>query len=78
MLCDIEMPAESGLSLFRWVKKKGINVECIFLTAHADFIYAKEAIQLGGFDYILQPARYEDIEQAIVRAEEKIISKRKP
>jgi two-component system, response regulator YesN len=77
ILCDIEMPAESGLSLFRWVKMKELNVECIFLTAHADFMYAKEAVQLGGFDYILQPARYEDIEQAIVRLEEKIINKKK-
>lgn len=77
MLCDIEMPAENGLSLLRWVKGKKLNVECIFLTAHADFIYAKEAIQLEGFDYILQPARYEDIEDAIVRAQHKILSNKK-
>lgn len=72
MLCDIEMPAENGLSLFRWVKEQKIPVECIFLTAHADFVYTKEAIRLGGFDYLLQPARYEDIESAILRAKEKI------
>lgn len=77
MLCDIEMPAEDGLSLYRWVKKRNLNTECIFLTAHADFMYAREAINLGGFDYILQPARYEDIENSIMRAQEKIISNRK-
>ena len=77
MLCDIEMPAEDGLSLLRWVKNNNLNLECIFLTAHADFIYAKEAIQLGGFDYILQPARYEDIENSIIRAQHKIINNRK-
>jgi two-component system response regulator YesN len=63
MLSDIEMPVESGLDLFRWVQQKQMKTECIFLTAHADFSYAKEAIKLGGFDYILQPAKYEDIEQ---------------
>ena len=77
MLCDIEMPAEDGLSLLRWVKNNNLNLECIFLTAHADFVYAKEAIKLGGFDYILQPARYEDIEKSIIRAQQKIIDNRK-
>lgn len=72
MLCDIEMPVENGLSLFSWTKEQGIGVEVIFLTAHADFLYAKEAMALGSFDYILQPARYEEIEEAIRRASEKI------
>jgi two-component system, response regulator YesN len=76
MLCDIEMPVEDGLSLLRWVNKEAIPVECIFLTAHADFMYAREAISLGGFDYILQPARYEDIENVIVRAQQEIFKKR--
>lgn len=65
LLSDIEMPAESGLSLLRWCRGNGYTCECIFLTSHADFFYAQEAIQLGSFDYILQPARYEDIEKAI-------------
>ncbi len=76
MLCDIEMPVEDGLSLLRWVKQNDIPVLCIFLTAHADFIYAKEAVRLGGFDYILQPARYEDIEKSIQRAQQAINKKR--
>ena len=75
LLCDIEMPVESGLDLFRWLRKQELAAECIFLTAHADFLYVKEAIQLGGFDYILQPARYKDIEQAIARAAKKIQGK---
>lgn len=67
MLCDIEMPAENGLSLLRWCRSEGYKFECIFLTSHADFFYAQEAIQLGSFDYILQPARYEDIEAVLLR-----------
>ena len=39
-----------------------------FLTAHADFGYAQTALTLGSFDYILQPARYEEIENSILRA----------
>ncbi|WP_342757767.1 response regulator transcription factor [Kineothrix sedimenti] len=77
MLCDIEMPVENGLSLFSWVRRNEYDIECIFLTAHADFIYAKEAIQLGSFDYILQPARYEEIEKAVEKLIGKIQIRRK-
>ena len=65
LLSDIEMPKENGLSLLRWCRQQGYTFECIFLTSHADFFYAQEAIQLGSFDYLLQPARYEDIERVI-------------
>lgn len=68
MLCDIEMPMENGIALYKWTKEQNLCLECIFLTAHPDFFYAKEALQLGGFDYILQPARYDDIEHSILKA----------
>lgn len=76
MLCDIEMPMESGLDLLTWVRQKGMNTRCIFLTAHARFQYAQEALRLGGFDYIMQPAPYEQVIQVVVRAVEEIRSER--
>lgn len=72
MLCDIEMPLENGLELFKWVKAQYPATECIFLSSYSEFEYAQEAIQLGCFDYILQPARYEDIQASIERAIHKI------
>lgn len=68
LLCDIEMPSENGLSLLRWARKRGMDFICVFLTSHADFLYAKEAIQLDCFDYILQPARYDLIQDTISKA----------
>ena len=68
LLCDIEMPGENGLSLLRWARRKGMDFVCVFLTSHADFLYAKEAIQLNSFDYILQPARYDEIQATVARA----------
>jgi two-component system, response regulator YesN len=76
MLSDIEMPGESGIDLLRWVQEKQYEVACLFLTSHADFQYAKEAVQLGGHDYILQPAKYEDIEHSVERVIQKIKGKR--
>lgn len=72
MLCDIEMPLENGLELFKWAKAQFPDMECIFLSSYSEFEYAQEAIQLGCFDYILQPARYEDIQASVERAIHKI------
>lgn len=77
MLCDIEMPRENGLKLFEWVRHNYPETECIFLTSHADFEYAREAIHLGSFDYILQPATYGQIEAAVLKVTNKIKQKRR-
>ena len=76
MLCDIEMPGENGLSLYRWTKDKHMDLECIFLTAHADFSYAKTAMQLESMDYILQPAPYEEVSEALLRARRRLEERR--
>lgn len=68
LLCDIEMPPTNGFELLRWAQERRPGVACIFLSAHAEFEYAQEAVKLGSFDYILQPAPYEEIEEALERA----------
>ena len=75
LLCDIEMPEGSGLELLSWIRDHHFSLECVFLTSHAEFNYAMEAIKLGSFDYILQPAPYEEIEQILRRTIEKVKEK---
>lgn len=72
LLCDIEMPPTDGFELLRWAQEQKPEVACIFLSAHAEFEYAREAVKLGSFDYILQPAPYEEIEKALERAVGKV------
>lgn len=72
LLCDIEMPPTDGFQLLRWAQERFSGVVCIFLTAHAEFQYAQEAVRLGSFDYILQPAPYDEIEAAVQRAAGKV------
>ena len=76
LLSDIEMPGENGLGLLRWVREQEKEIECIFLTCHAKFAYAQEAIILGCQDYILIPARYEDIGEKIRKVVDRIRGKR--
>ncbi|MFF2910741.1 response regulator [Paenibacillus sp. NPDC057934] len=71
MLCDIEMPMGSGLELLGWVKEHSPDTESIFLTCHADFHYAKQAIQLGSFDYLLKPMPIPELESVIAKAIDK-------
>lgn len=72
MLCDIEMPQGSGLQLLEWVRANHPRTETVFLTCHADFLYAKQAIQLGSLDYLLKPIPYADLEAAVRKALRKI------
>jgi two-component system response regulator YesN len=72
MLCDIEMPQGSGLELLSWVREYDPNIVSIFITSHADFRYAKEAIQLGILDYLLKPVLASELERVIRKAQEAI------
>ena len=65
MLCDIEMPVETGIDLVRWVREQGYETRVIFLTCHTEFRYAQEAIALRANDYVVQPAPYHVIRQRV-------------
>lgn len=77
MLCDIEMPKGTGLELLEWVRRHYPRTETIFLTCHADFYYAKQAIQLGSFDYLLKPIPFADLEAVIGKANGKLDEERR-
>lgn len=68
MLCDIEMPAGSGLELLHWMRERGYGTISIFLTGHANFAYAKEALSLETMEYILKPVSFEEVKQAVGKA----------
>ena len=59
ILCDIEMPNESGLELVAWVNEHHPMTECIILSCHDEFDFARQAVQLKCLDYILKPTRYD-------------------
>lgn len=65
LLSDIEMPVENGLSLIHWIQDNHYDIDCVLLTCHADFKYAREGLSLGCQDYITLPAKYEDIAESV-------------
>ena len=80
LLSDIEMPEEDGLSLIHWIQDAHYDIDCVLLTCHADFAYAREGLSLGCQDYITLPAKYEEIGASIAkvcrRRQEKLASLR--
>lgn len=75
LLCDIEMPGESGIELVHWIREQKLDIEVVFLTCHADFEFAQEAIRLGCRNYILLPTTYaviaENIYNVVLEIEKK-------
>ena len=71
LLCDIEMPGESGLDLLDWIGANCYSIKCVFLTCYSDFSYVKKALSLGSVDYCLKPICGEEIEAALKRAIDK-------
>lgn len=72
MLCDIEMPVESGLELCSWVIQQKLPTQIIILTCHAEFEYAQESIKLNIADYLVQPTSYDNILNAVRRVVERL------
>lgn len=80
VLCDIEMPGESGLELVEHISEAYPATVCIFLTCYSEFTYAKKAVSLGAFDYLLKPVDYEELAEILKRAiahRKKLISREK-
>ncbi|MFC4812526.1 response regulator [Paenibacillus sp. GCM10023250] len=76
LLCDIEMPGSNGLELLEWVNAHYPDTLTIFFTGHANFAYAQQALQLGGFDYLLKPVKHKQIAEVVARACEKLRQER--
>ena len=55
LVTDIQMPEMSGLKLIETAQARWPHLRCMLLTGHSEFHYAKKAIELQVFDYVLKP-----------------------
>lgn len=75
ILTDIRMPGMDGLELTRRIKEVDSTTEIILISAYADFEYAREAIALGGANYLLKPVDEYELEKTLKKITEKIDTK---
>lgn len=67
VISDIRMPRKDGLEMARELLERYPDMKVIFLTAHDEFEYAREAIRIGVSDYLLKPFEDGELEAAIQR-----------
>lgn len=67
-LCDIEMPGESGLELISWINGHRPDTICLILSCHDEFDFARQAVQLQCFDYVLKPMKYDHLTDVLEKA----------
>jgi two-component system, response regulator YesN len=74
VITDIRMPGLDGLALIRKAEAELGPAErplFIIISGHADFAYAREAVRLGAFDYLVKPIDDAELEAAMRRVAER-------
>ncbi|MFD7525306.1 response regulator [Paenibacillus chitinolyticus] len=61
VLMDIKMPGIEGLEALRRIKEIHPRMKLVLVTAYDYFSYAKQALEIGVRDYMLKPAKREQM-----------------
>lgn len=68
LITDVNMPGTDGLVLCEAVQRLYLNTKIIILSGYKSFEYAKKAIDVNVFRYVLKPVEYEVLESIVVEA----------
>lgn len=68
VITDVQMPYLNGEDLLHEIKKKGIEVEVVLVTAYSSLTAAATAVIEGAFDYLNKPLNVEDLLNTVKRA----------
>lgn len=66
---DVKMPLMNGLEALRQCRSISDSTVWIILSGYADFEYARQALSLSAFDYILKPVELETLQKLFERIE---------
>ena len=55
VMTDIRLPNMSGLALLKCLREQGYEGEAVLISAYQEFMYAKEALRYGVYDYCVKP-----------------------
>ena len=68
VVLDLKMPGLDGLSTLKLIKTKKPEVEVIILTGHGSMESGIDGIEMGAFDFIMKPVRFDDLHEKIREA----------
>lgn len=71
VITDLKMPSCDGITLTGEIKKLLPRTEVIILTGYDEFDYARQAIRMGVFDFLLKPISPEELQATLLRLQQK-------
>jgi len=71
LVLDVRMPGMTGLELQAYLRREGIGIPIVFVTAHADVPTAVNALKDGAVDFIQKPFGYQEALSAVRKALER-------
>lgn len=77
IISDIKMPFMDGLELSRKLLAESDKVKIILLTGYEAFEYAKQALELKVFDYILKPVDFDKLLVTVKKAAQELAVEKK-
>lgn len=75
IITDIRMPGLDGLELSAYIRTLLPHSKTIIITGYQDFEYAKKAVTLGVFDFLLKPIKNDELTNVILKASKEISTK---
>jgi two-component system response regulator YesN len=74
IISDIEMPLMDGIELVRTVRQLYPQIKIIFSSLYNEFDYAKDAMYLGSYGYLLKPVDSKELFDCVNKVTDKIAS----
>ncbi|MBN2897176.1 MAG: response regulator [Clostridia bacterium] len=72
ILMDIRIPGINGIEAIKQIKERGVRSEVVIISAYEYFDYAKEAVKLNVFEYLLKPLNKKKVVDTLLALEGKI------
>lgn len=67
ILMDIQMPIMDGITAARWIRRRGINVPIVAVSANSDMKVRKRCGEVGINDFLVKPIAQADIQRVLTR-----------
>ena len=78
VITDLKMPFCDGITLTGEIKQRLPRTEVIILTGYDEFDYARQAIRMGVFDFLLKPISPEELQASLMRLQQKRSARETP
>lgn len=77
VLSDVSMPGASGLDVLAATRADGLQCRFVILSGYTEFEYAREAVRLNAYDYLLKPVSPAKLKAVFTRIREEMDDERR-